>query len=96
MSPLHFYAWFLSILFLVEGRSIYKTLICSLELWPGFITAIHQHETSVLLCADLTFKILRCDTVLEQLNDFLSKNPSNFRDDASKALIGAIVLARYV
>lgn len=67
----------------------------NLELWPGFMTAIHQHETSVLLCADLTFKILRCDSVLDQLRVFHQRDPRSYRDLATKELVGCIVLTRY-
>lgn len=67
----------------------------SLELWPGYITAIHQHETRVLLCADLTFKILRCDTVMDQMRSFYQQNRNTYRDMAARQLIGCIVLTKY-
>ena len=33
-----------------------------LELWPGYITSIRQHESQVLLCCEISLKILRTDT----------------------------------
>ena len=38
-----------------------------LELWPGYVTSIRQHEKEVLLCCEVSTKILRNDTVLDQL-----------------------------
>uniref|UniRef100_T1JMK8 Piwi domain-containing protein n=1 Tax=Strigamia maritima TaxID=126957 RepID=T1JMK8_STRMM len=35
-----------------------------IELIPGFVTSIRQHETSLLMCVDLAFKSIRQDTVL--------------------------------
>ena len=38
-----------------------------LELWPGYVTSIRQHEQDLLLCCELSTKILRTDTALDQL-----------------------------
>jgi aubergine-like protein len=46
----------------------------SLELWPGYITAIRNHEAGVLLCAEVTHKVLRTTTVLALIRELLSKN----------------------
>ena len=64
-----------------------------LELWPGFITSILQYETNVMLCADISHKILRTDTVYDYLND-LFQTSRNFHDQAEKTLVGEIVLTR--
>ena len=64
-----------------------------LELWPGFITSILQYETNVMLCADISHKILRTDTVYDFLND-LFQTSRNFHDQAEKTLVGEIVLTR--
>jgi aubergine-like protein len=36
-----------------------------LELWPGFVTAIRNHEMGTLLCVEVTHKVLRTNTVLD-------------------------------
>ena len=41
-----------------------------LEVWPGFVTTIKQHEEKILLCCELGNKVLRTDTVLDQLKRF--------------------------
>ena len=38
-----------------------------LELWPGYVTSIRQHELGILLCCETSNKILRTDTVLDQM-----------------------------
>lgn len=61
-----------------------------LELWPGYITTMRQHEHNVLLCCETTSKIIRTDTVYDQL-----KAGARDRDRVTKVLLGAIVLTRY-
>ena len=68
-----------------------------LEVWPGFITSICKYETSVLLCMELSHKILRTDTVLDQLYDVYDQSQQkrqSFQDLARKDLLGQIVLTR--
>ena len=64
-----------------------------LDLWPGFITSILQYEDNVMLCADVSHKIMRSDTVYDTLNE-LHYNSRNFHEDAIKTLVGEIVLTR--
>lgn len=66
-----------------------------LELWPGFITSILQYDAGVLLCADVSHKILRQDTVWDFLDDLYRSRRGNFHENATKTLIGEIVLTRY-
>jgi aubergine-like protein len=61
-----------------------------LELWPGYVTTMRQHEQNVLLCCETTSKIIRTDTVYVQL-----KAGARDRDRVTKVLLGAIVLTRY-
>ena len=64
-----------------------------LELWPGFVTSILQYEKNVMLCADISHKIMRTDTILDFFHDI--KSEKNFTEKAIKALVGEIVLTRY-
>ena len=48
-----------------------------------------------MLCADISHKILRTDTVLDLFYD-LQGAPGNFHDNATKAVVGEIVLTRCV
>ncbi len=70
---------------------------CRLEVWPGFITSILQYERSVMLCLEISHKILRTDTVLDIMYEVYgrSQRGGSFHDMAKKELIGQIVLTRY-
>lgn len=51
-----------------------------LELWPGIITAIRNHESGTLLCVEVTHKVLRMTTVhdlIEQIRT-QTRNPNDF------------------
>jgi len=61
-----------------------------LEIWPGYITTMRQHEQNILLCCETTSKVIRTDTVYDQL-----KAGARDRDRVTKVLLGAIVLTRY-
>ena len=47
-----------------------------------------------MLCADVSHKIMRSDTVYDTLNE-LHQNSRNFHEDAIRTLVGEIVLTRY-
>lgn len=72
-------------------------IICyhRLELWPGFITSILQYESNVMLCADISHKIIRMDTVLDLFYDIHSQNSRNFHEACVRAIVGEIVLTRF-
>jgi len=68
-----------------------------LELWPGYVTSIRQHESQILLCCEVSHKILRTDTVLDQIEEVHKRSggAGNFHASVEKALLGAIVITRY-
>jgi aubergine-like protein len=39
----------------------------NLELWPGYIISIRQHENDILLCTEM-HKVMRTDSVLDVLS----------------------------
>lgn len=68
----------------------------NLELWPGYLTSIRQHEQDILLCAEITHKVMRTDTV----HDILRKVTQNsrtgsYQSEFGKAVIGMTVLTDY-
>ena len=72
-------------------------LFFRIELWPGFITSILEYEQNLMLCLDVSHKVLRTDTVLDFLYDLQTKKGrGTFYDTATKALVGDIVLTRFV
>ncbi|XP_053313403.1 piwi-like protein 1 [Spea bombifrons] len=68
----------------------------NLIIWPGFTTSILQYENSIMLCIDVSHKVLRSETVLDLMYT-LHENVGahNFHNACSKELIGQIVLTRY-
>jgi len=48
-----------------------------LELWPGYITSIRNHEKDVLLCVEPIHKVLRMDSVLKVIKDRQLSGPRN-------------------
>jgi hypothetical protein len=40
---------------------------CSLEVWPGYITAVEVQEGGLQLLLDVTHKVLRTETVLDKM-----------------------------
>lgn len=62
---------------------------------PGFVTSILRYETQTLLCADISHKILRSDTVLDIMYDIYSRTRGDaFYDECVRKLVGSIVLTR--
>ncbi|KAM8977661.1 piwi-like protein 4 [Pelodytes ibericus] len=67
-----------------------------LMLWPGFVVSIMQLENQLTMSADVSHKVLRSDTVLDLMNDLLTRVPPDRLTDAcEKEVLGQIVLTRY-
>ncbi|XP_058798402.1 piwi-like protein Siwi [Phymastichus coffea] len=65
------------------------------ELWPGYITSIRQHEQSILMCAEISHKVMRDETLLEVLVECLDKNRSNYQRLYQNRVLGCVVLTAY-
>ncbi|NXL28210.1 PIWL1 protein, partial [Glaucidium brasilianum] len=67
-----------------------------LMVWPGFTTSILQYEESIMLCTDVSYKVLRSETVLDFMYSlYYQVEEERFRDTCAKELIGLIVLTKY-
>ncbi|XP_019394493.1 PREDICTED: piwi-like protein 1 [Crocodylus porosus] len=65
-------------------------------IWPGFTTSILQYETSIMLCTDVSHKVLRSETVLDFMYNLYGQvEEQRFRDTCAKELVGLIVLTKY-
>lgn len=65
-----------------------------LEIWPGYITSIRQHEEDILLCAEISHKVMRAETAY----DIMKRIRAEERDSKTKitqALLGTTVLTKY-
>ena len=66
-----------------------------LEVWPGYVTTINQMEQNLMLSVKVEHKVLRTDTVHDQIGVIASKNRDNYRAAVAKELLGKIVMTRY-
>lgn len=65
-----------------------------LELWPGYVTSIRQHEYDILLCAEISSKVMRMETLHDILDDCI-KNFRDSREAFARLIIGTTVLTDY-
>jgi len=64
-----------------------------LELWMGYETSMRQHENSALLMCAASTKIIRTDTVMDQMK--LCMKGQGGKEAVAKTLLGCIVMTRY-
>jgi len=73
----------------------YKISEHKLEVLQGILTAINMHDDGLLMCADTVHKVIRSDTVYQNLQEILRRDRSTFQDSARRELAGNIVLTSY-
>ncbi|NXG80612.1 PIWL1 protein, partial [Baryphthengus martii] len=67
-----------------------------LMVWPGFTSSILQYEESVMLCVDVSHKVLRSETVLDFIYSlYYQVGEERFKEACAKELIGLVVLTKY-
>ncbi|KAG7480651.1 hypothetical protein MATL_G00058540 [Megalops atlanticus] len=67
-----------------------------LTIWPGFTTTILQYESSIMLCTDVSHKVLRSETVLSLMSSLRQQcGDERFAEVCTKELVGLIVLTKY-
>uniref|UniRef100_A0A182MXI4 Aubergine n=1 Tax=Anopheles dirus TaxID=7168 RepID=A0A182MXI4_9DIPT len=65
-----------------------------LELYPGYVTSIRQHEKDIMLCVEITHRVMRTDTCYKVLQS-MQRQPGSFRDNFKRAIIGVQVMCVY-
>lgn len=65
-----------------------------LELYPGYVTSIRQHEQDIMLCIEVTHRVLRTETCYNALQNMM-RNPARFKDQFKSTLIGSVVMSIY-
>lgn len=63
-----------------------------IEIWPGYTTSIRQHDEQILVCAEITSKVMRCETVYDTLDQCRG---DDFRREFEEAVLGLVVLTDY-
>nr|XP_046242705.1 piwi-like protein 1 [Scatophagus argus]XP_046242706.1 piwi-like protein 1 [Scatophagus argus]XP_046242707.1 piwi-like protein 1 [Scatophagus argus] len=67
-----------------------------LTIWPGYATTILQYELSIMMCTDVSHRVLRSETVLDFMGNLRQQCGSQrFPEVCAKELIGLIVLTKY-
>lgn len=66
-----------------------------LEVWPGYVTAVDEYEGGLMLCCDVSHRLLCQKTVLEMLVDIHKSNSNSFQEAAKKTLLGSVIITRY-
>ena len=64
-----------------------------MEIWPGYVTSIRQHENKILMCVEITHKVLRTDTVLDLYKT--TRERPNGNNIFLRRIICQIVLTNY-
>lgn len=67
-----------------------------LQLWPGYETAIRQHEKDIMLCAEITHKVMRTETVYDILMK-CTETAKDYQEEFRKHVLGGyIYIVNYV
>uniref|UniRef100_A0A3P8SKU5 Piwi-like RNA-mediated gene silencing 1 n=1 Tax=Amphiprion percula TaxID=161767 RepID=A0A3P8SKU5_AMPPE len=67
-----------------------------LTIWPGFTTTILQYESAIMMCIDVSHRVLRSETVLDFMASLRQQcGNQRFTEICAKELIGLIILTKY-
>ncbi|XP_025207261.1 piwi-like protein Siwi isoform X1 [Melanaphis sacchari] len=80
-----------------DSKAIIELHQHKLQLWPGYETTIGRYEDNILLCAEISTKVMRQDTVLDFLNQ-CATDRNRDRDWMIKfksGIVGTTVMTKY-
>ena len=66
-----------------------------MEVWPGYITAIHCFEGGIKLNVDVAHRVLHTSTAFDCIQDAFNTHRDRWQDVVFKTLIGNVVMTRY-
>ncbi|KAF3427934.1 hypothetical protein E2986_02003 [Frieseomelitta varia] len=66
-----------------------------LELWPGYLTSIRQHESNILMCSEVIHKVMRQQTLLDILRGCYNKYKDQYQPYFTERVVGLVVLTDY-
>ncbi|XP_017770154.1 PREDICTED: protein aubergine isoform X2 [Nicrophorus vespilloides] len=72
-----------------------KSSMEQMEIWPGYITSIRQHEKKILMCCEITHKVMQFQTALDVWSECLNVRNRNPLEEYKKRIIGCVVLTDY-
>lgn len=65
-----------------------------IDLYPGYVTSIRQHEQDVLMCAELTHRVMRTDTCYSLFEHCMNQR-GHYKDNYKRMVLGTIVMVTY-
>lgn len=65
------------------------------DLWPGYMISIRQYEQDIMLCVEITHKVMRTDTVLDMINYMMRQPRPDQNSQLKSAVQGLLVLTDY-
>lgn len=65
-----------------------------LELWPGYTTSIRQHEQHILVCAEITHKVMRMESIYNIMTK-IRREERDFQTKFMERVLGTTVLTAY-
>ncbi|XP_042240519.1 piwi-like protein Ago3 [Homarus americanus] len=66
-----------------------------LEVWPGYVTAVNYQDGGLMLCVDVSHRVLRTQTCYDMMSELCQIQKANSKILIVKQFIGCIVLTRY-
>ena len=71
-----------------------------LELWPGFVTTLREHDYGLIYCVEITHKVIRTDSVWDFIRqvraDFEHRNGLDYvKEEVLRQLKGTIIMTKY-
>ncbi|XP_060844789.1 piwi-like protein Siwi [Rhopalosiphum padi] len=68
-----------------------------LQLWPGYETTIGRYEDNILLCAEISTKVMRQETVLDFFNECVANrhHNSDWMFNFKIGVLGTTVMTKY-
>lgn len=82
------------------GRNFYDAAAAikirdyKIELWPGYLTSIRQHEKYISVTVEIDYKVMRMETAYTILQQCFA-NSRNAKDAFVKEMVGTTVLTGY-
>ncbi|XP_075215881.1 piwi-like protein Siwi [Lycorma delicatula] len=66
-----------------------------LEVWPGYLTSMRQHDGGILLCTEIVHKVIRRDNAHVVLAQITRKDSRKYKEMFQAEIVGQVVLTTY-
>lgn len=82
------------------GRNFYDAAAAielkdyKIQLWPGYVTSIRQHEKDIIMMVEVDYKVMRMESAYNILQQCFA-NSRNGKDAFVKEMVGTTVLTGY-